>query len=221
MIEDFDDNLDESVVPLIERFEEMLAKKAEYFFDVDEFEDIINFYLDGGDLKIAEIAINHAINQHPGSPVFMLKNAQLLASGDKTEKALAILRKVEDLEPENGEVYLTRGAIYSKLKQHEQAIAEFHKALLDSEELDEVYSTIAFEYEKLGDYDKAIENLGKALDHNPQSDGVINELAFCFEITDKLTDSSNTPNPRLLPIIILASVTKNLRITTLLPKTTR
>ena len=86
MNKDFEEN-DDLIFPLVEKFEEMLEQRASYFFDVDEFEDIINFYLELQDYKKAGLAIQMAMKQHPASATFQLKNAQLLASTSKEQSA--------------------------------------------------------------------------------------------------------------------------------------
>ncbi len=185
MNDDFDELDSSEEAEIIGRFEKAMAYGGSSFFDVEEFEVIINYYLDEGDLDNVKAALSMALGQHPGSVTFLLKEAQLYASDNNSEKALALLDKLETLEPANAEIHMTRGAIYSKLNKHLRAIDEFRKSLPLSDNPDDILTNIAIEYERLEDYDSAIKNLLKAIDKNPENEDAINELAVCFEQTGK------------------------------------
>src|SRR5438128_6263114 len=81
----------------IERYEEMIRNKDAYFFDVDAFLNIIDFYIERNDPKIALEVVEFAQEQHPASVEFLLREAQILAMIDRFEKALSILEKAEQL----------------------------------------------------------------------------------------------------------------------------
>ena len=186
---EFEENEDSNTQALLEKFEEMARGEVQYFFDADEFEDIIDFYLFKNNFSQSEIAIQFASEQHPTNVIFKLKKAQLLASSDNTEKALRILSDIEQNYTADGDVFLTKGAIYSQLKRYEKAIEEYKKALNLTEELDEVYGNIAFEYENLGKYEKALEYLQKALEINPENSSFLYEISFCYEISNRNEES--------------------------------
>lgn len=185
MNEDFDEDDFPEADELVARFELMIQHGDVYFFDVEEFELIINFYLESDNYERTNLAIKHAVNQHPACVTFQLKKAQLFASTDNTKRALDILDTLSELESSNAELHMTRGAIYSKLRQFEKSIAEFRRALSLDSENDEIFLNIGLEYEKTGNYDKAIHYFGKALELNPENESCLNELAFCFELTDQ------------------------------------
>jgi len=77
MEEYFDPNSDPETQELIKRFEEMLDTHGHRFFDVDEFEDIVDYYQIRGDLKSAMRALRHGVSQHPENATLMLKKAQV------------------------------------------------------------------------------------------------------------------------------------------------
>ncbi len=189
MDENFEEYSDEEIKNLIDKFESMLESKQSYFFDVDEFEIIIDHFLEKNNLSKTSLALRYATGQHPKSVGLLLKKAQLYAYSDKTDKALELLAKVELLDPTNSDVFFTKGAIYSQLKRYEKAIEEYHKALNKAEELDDVYINIAFEYENLGNYNKAIEYLKKALEINPDNEAVLYELSLNYEFAQRMSDS--------------------------------
>ena len=94
-------------IELVSRFDRMLKKDESYFFDVDEFEMIIDYYLENNILNKSNLAIKAAIEQHPGTTTFILRKAQYYVSSNRINKALDLLIKIERLEPENSDIFLS------------------------------------------------------------------------------------------------------------------
>lgn len=173
----------------VERYEALVLEGRSIYFDVDDFEEIIDHYVHRSQFNKALQITGYACELHPTSISLMLKKAQLLASVNKEDHALEILAKVEILEPSNSDVFLTKGAIFSQLRNYERAIEEYNKAVFNSDEPDSVYCNIAFEYENMGNFDKTIEYLGKALEVNPENDLAIFEAAYCFDLLSLAEES--------------------------------
>ena len=175
---------------IVNRFEKMLKNDEHYFFDVDDFEDIIEYYIEESNARKALKVIDFALLQHPDSFILLLRKAQLLAATNKPQKSLDLLGKLENIEPTNLEVHLTKGNIFSQLRQHSKAVEAFRKTLEYAEEdIDDILLNIAFEYTNMGKYDKAISYLKEALEVNPENESALFELSFCFEIKGKPEDS--------------------------------
>jgi uncharacterized protein (TIGR02996 family) len=166
----------------VRRFNELSSQDQSIYFDVNDFEEIIEYYVYESNYKESLQIAEYACQLHPTSTSLMLKKAQLLAAVNKEKHALELLSVVENLEPTNHEIFLTKGAIYSQLRNYEKAIEEYNKAVGESDEPDYVYCNIAFEYENLGNYDKTIEYLSKALELNPDNDLAMYEAAYCFDL---------------------------------------
>lgn len=186
MRDDFDSYNDENdYTASLDRFEKMLKANETYFFDVEEFEILVDHYLDKSDTEKAKKALDISLLQHPTSSNLKLKKAQYLAAIHKPNEALAILNALELLEPFNDEIYSVKAGIHSQLRQHLKAIESFYKALkLISEKSEQtnIKISIAFEYENLGQFDKAIDILKKLLIANPENETVLYELAFCYNL---------------------------------------
>ncbi len=166
----------------VQRYEDLTGRDSSIYFDVDDFEEIIEYYLLNGEYRKAQQVAEYAGSVHPSSIPLMLKKAQLLASFNKENHALELLTRVEDLDPTNHDIFLTKGAIYSQMMNYEKAIEEYNKAVYGADEPDFVYCNIAFEYENMGNFDKTIEYLNKALEVNPDNDLAIYEAAYCFDL---------------------------------------
>lgn len=187
-----DENRDQHYAfDLVRKYEDMLAKNESYYFDTDQFEDIIDFYCDSNKFTQALRVIQYAYTLFPENTCLMLREAQILAGSGSLGKALSVLRVLEKQEPRNEEVYMTMGSIYSQLREHKKAIALFNKALAlcDQEMADDIYMEIALEYENMDRFDKAIEILSSALAKNPDNESLLYELAYCYEVTDRADES--------------------------------
>ena len=65
--------------PSVKRFEDMIAQDAQYFFDVDEFEIIVDHYVNECNYRRALRALRFATSQHPCSSELLIRKAQILA----------------------------------------------------------------------------------------------------------------------------------------------
>ncbi len=170
---------------LIARFWHRVNHEALHFFDVDEYEDIIDYYLDKRQTKMAKKVLDIGLQQHPASSSLLIRQAKLLFSDTKTEQALKLLSKVEDLDPTNSDVYVTKGFIYSKLHLPKEAIKEYSKALNDYEYQADLFIQIALEYENLFNYDRAIEFYQKYLELEPDQNAILDELNYCYKYAEE------------------------------------
>ena len=96
-----------------------------YFYDVEDFEEIIDYYLQNKDLKRARTAIELAVNQHPQSLNFTLKQAIYFSLAGNSDRAFETLAKAEKIDPTNADIFITRGGIYSQMSKSEKAIYSF------------------------------------------------------------------------------------------------
>jgi len=176
---------------MVVRFENTIKKNEQCFFDVSDFDDLIDYYFDRNNFSGASRVVEMATIQHPQSTVLMLRKAQLLASTNRPQKALEILSRLEIIEPSNIDIYYTKGNIYSQLRQYNKALETFKKAAeyAEDDRIDDVYLNIAFEYTNLKNYSEAIIYLKKALLENPENESALFELAFCYEITENTDES--------------------------------
>jgi len=166
----------------VSKLEELEKNKQAIYFDIDDFLEVVEFYIYQGKYKRALEIAEYALRVHTGETHLMLKKAQLLASLNNETQALGILNELAIVDPNNSDIYLTKGAIHSQLRNYLLAIDEYLLALPNAEEPDYIYLSIAFEYENMGNYSNAIEFLDKALKANPDNHLALYELAYCFDL---------------------------------------
>ncbi len=186
MFEDDDDqegNI-ENLLPLISRFEQMLKQREEWFFDVEEFEAISDYYYERGKITRAIHAVEMGAAQHPSCSNFMVRKAQYFTASDKLKLAQRELDKLEALEPESYDLYMTRAAIYSKQGKHQRAIQFYKLALKKSEYPEEVWPMLAIEHQILGNYELALKYLKLTLEENPEDEIAVYNIALCFDLLE-------------------------------------
>ena len=113
MDEEFDGSPEDNnhIQNSIQRYEEMLRKHDEYFFDVDAFLNIIDYYIEKNDPVKALQVVDFAQQQHTYSVEFLLRKAQLLAMVEKYSEALLILEDAEKITPTDPDIFMIRGKI--------------------------------------------------------------------------------------------------------------
>lgn len=169
----------------VKRYESMLDLDLRYFFDVEEFEVIIEHYLEQNEARKAWSVLEYAKAQHPRSADLMYCEAHVLMNQGKLNRALEVLDAIGKLEPYDEDVHLHKAGIYSQLRNYRRAIDHYKRALeLAEEGQDDILLDLAFEYENIESYDQAIDCLKRALTINPENEAVLYELAYCFDLAD-------------------------------------
>ncbi len=190
MSEEFQWNDDYHIDLLADRFEKMISKGDQEYFDSEEFEALIDYYQTIFDNDKSRIALEIAMQQHPSSLGLRIKLARQLASEGNYARSLAMLDVIEKTEPNEADISLTRGSVFSMMNESEKAIKELKKAVLlvEEEDLEEIYTSIAFEYEKLEKFDQALIYLKRALAFTPDSDSILYEIGMCFTMNHQLEE---------------------------------
>ncbi|MGY6560503.1 MAG: tetratricopeptide repeat protein [Luteibaculaceae bacterium] len=184
-MEFFDDSFDEfdETVEIVSRFEKMLMSNEEYFFDLEEYELMIDYYFDIQNINKANIALKYANRHFPESTGLKLREAQIASSNGKLNSALSILNKLEMLNPLDEDVLLTKASLLSQLKQHKKAIEYFERVIaLGVPQKDDILIDMALEYEFMQDYQSAIERLREALTINPENEAALYEISYCYDM---------------------------------------
>ena len=178
---------------LVERYERYLSGGAPGYFDVDEMERIVEYYLSYGRTKDSLRAVELGKRLHPTSGVLDMKRAKIyLATGD-TNKALRILSNlVEDSDPE---ITFLKIEALSKLDRNLEAY-ELAKELVDDEndDLDILCIDLAMIFMGEGKFEYALELLKAGDNHNPKNIDLLFDMAFCQEQKVMLPEAIQTYN---------------------------
>lgn len=176
----------ELIPELVDRFENMIEKKTQYYFDISEFENLIDFYIDDSDTEKASEVIQFACKQHPGSSLLSLKHGQVLLDNGMLKEALQLSKKIEKIEPTEPEIYILQANCYLNSNKIELADESFKKAIENTHsELDEAYHDIAYFYLNAEKFDLSLKYLKKAIKINPKNYAAIFDFAYInFTLAD-------------------------------------
>jgi tetratricopeptide (TPR) repeat protein len=180
---------DEDIEEVVERFERMKKNNENYFFDVSEFEAIIDFYFDTNNPSKAYDAADAAVHQHPHSVSIQLRQARVLLDRGRAVETLRILKRLESIEPDNFEIYLTKGTAFGMLGDINGAKKMFDQALtIESEETENILYTITSILQNLNYYDQMIAYMHKLIELEPDFFSHHYDLAYAYE---KIGDMEN------------------------------
>ncbi|MBN1252954.1 MAG: tetratricopeptide repeat protein [Bacteroidales bacterium] len=180
------ENIEDNAKAFVERFDDMLKSKNQYFFDVYEFENIIDYYLFKSDYKKAQKVVDYALKMHPLAFSIMIKQAQLFIRLSQPIKALKLLKKLTKIESTNSNLFFLKGVVFCSLGDIKNALNDFNHSLSVTYELKEdLLYNIAVALQEVGRYEFAVDYFLQAYKIDKEDITVIYELAFCYEKLDK------------------------------------
>lgn len=169
----------------LHRFESMLKTNDTLFFDSEEFETIINHYLDNGKMAMAKKAIHIALEQHPSSTSLKLYLVEVYIIESRLDKAEVLIDEIYEIEKSNEEVYIQKANIHSRRKEHPQAIYLLEIALDMSLDKSEIWSLIGMEYLFMEDFQNALQNFRSCLEDDPENDSALHNVVYCYDILEQ------------------------------------
>ena len=178
---DFDSNYKEQsdAFEILQRFRESLENGRPGYFDVNDFDDIIDYLISEGDFDMAETALQHALDIHPGALSLRIRLVQSLINNGDANTALSELQTIVLLDSQNAEVFLLKGAALLILEEEEEAADNFEKAIqLAGQDADDILYHIGSSFISYGDQRRAVGYLERAFQHNPDNEMVLYDLGY-------------------------------------------
>ncbi len=173
---------EENISEAVKKFKNSLLSGRKKYFDVSEFEGIVEQLMDEGDLNSSEIAALQGIQIHPNAAPLQLKYAQILLSKGQYSMAHKYLDFVERVESTNPDVHLIKGTAWLTMGNELQAKQSFRKAIKYGEnEKDDILYHVASAYVQIGEISQAITFLEQAIKINPKNDVALYDLAFFYD----------------------------------------
>ena len=173
----------ENIFGAVEKFEDMVRTRVQRFFDVHEFEDIIDYYLDNENFGLAAKAANYAMCMYPSSTSIQQRICEILLDKGQPVKALGILCRLIKIEPDNPDILILKGDALIMTGRVKEAQQIYNKAFIlsDKEEQETIAFHIGVSLEKAGMYNAALRYLKKAHILNPSNYAVYYDMAFCYD----------------------------------------
>jgi tetratricopeptide (TPR) repeat protein len=167
---------------VLERYENMLRKSHASFFDVEEFEYIIDYYLDQRDLNHAVEASEYAKKQHPNSPEITVKIVQVNLENGKPLLALEQLNSLPLWHEEDSELHLLKGTALVQLGKIREAEKFFDKAVkLAEDDKIEILLNISMTFENIRQFTYAVKYLLLAWELETDNLAVLYDLGYYYE----------------------------------------
>lgn len=160
------DNYDDEVRDLVLEFERTVLKGGMQFFDVDELEMIIDYYLEVNDMKPLEAAVSFAEYLYPDSIEVKIRRAHVAIAHQQYNKALSQLLALHEKEPDNTDLAYSLGVVYSAMDRPDDAVNQFLAASTDGWQVGRIYGNIAEEYVKKDELDTALQYYVLAMNNN-------------------------------------------------------
>ncbi|RMZ60758.1 tetratricopeptide repeat protein [Chryseobacterium nematophagum] len=170
---------------LVKKFEEMMENNDEFYFDTEELEDIIVYYLELGDFNYADTAVNYGLRLHPNSLGIKIKKLEVLLEWEEYNMAKELIDELKGSSMENTDFLVCYAKYYSNLGNPRKSIEICKKALELREEENFLHNFIADEYVNLGDPFNALKNYKKALQEDPTDDYALENCMVCFNDLNK------------------------------------
>ena len=181
---------DGEVEEIVLRFEKMKRNNKSCYFDVIEFEAIIDYYLDVDNSMKAYEAMTFACELHPNSVPIQIRKARVLIDKGRAVEALAICKRIENIEPGNYEISICKGTSLAMLGDISGAKKMFDIALQTEEEDEEnILFNITSVLQNLNYYEQIIPYLLRLSELEPDFQAHIYDLAYAY---DKINDYKNS-----------------------------
>jgi tetratricopeptide (TPR) repeat protein len=163
------------------RFEKMLESNENWYYDSDDFCDIINHYLDINDLVYTDKALKYALNQHPENADIKIRKLDYLLTTERFPQAVELIKELKDVAATDTDFLICRAKYYSLTDRPETAIYYYKKALENQEDQDFIYGCIGSEHMNQNRYSNALEAFKKALSYNSEDEYLLESCVECFE----------------------------------------
>lgn len=166
---------------LIRRYEAFVnGESGPGYFDVEEMEQIVDYYLRRGRTRDSSKALELGFRLHPGNPGLQTKRAKIYLASGKVLKAYQLLEN--SVNKSDYEVNLLKiDALIRLERQREAANIADNLLMAESQDKDIVCLDIAYIYLAHFDIETAFHFLQTGYNHNPNNSELLFELAFCYE----------------------------------------
>jgi tetratricopeptide (TPR) repeat protein len=167
---------------IFERCEHMLDSKIETYFDVYEFTELLDNYIEQGKLNKAYTLVQIAQKQHPNNTELEFRKARIHIERNDFETAVDILKKLLRIEEDNSDYHICIGVAYTYKHDFTAAVKHFTIGITLSPENEEdnLYN-IGVTFLNVDNYKLAYDYLWQAYTKYPNNLLALYDLAYCCE----------------------------------------
>ena len=183
----FEENSDDSFsLDKVVQFEQMIENESFSFLDVEDYEVIINYYIEVEFKDKARLAVQKGLIYHPGNLSLSLILAEFYSLEKLYLKGIDLLNGILSLNPFNGELLMVLGRLNSRQGYFNIAANHFGEALkMSFEDRESVLMELAYEYQNMGNCEMAIDVMKELLLINPNNESTLLELGVAYNEVDR------------------------------------
>lgn len=163
----------------------MMENNDELYFDTEELEDVIVYYLELGDFNYADMAVTYGLKLHPNSLEIKIKKLEVLLEWEDYNTAKILINELKGSSMENTDFLVCYAKYYSNLGNPKKSIEICKLALKLNEEENFLNNFIADEYVNLGDPFSALKYYQQALKDDPSDEYSLENIMICFNELNK------------------------------------
>ncbi|NCB18486.1 MAG: tetratricopeptide repeat protein [Bacteroidia bacterium] len=178
-------NLEEENSDLISRCEEAYdgGTLDEMRFSEEEFEYLINHFVNEMDDDLVFILTRMGYEQHPYSTDLTIRYSDVLIVNGELERAEDILSNRIAADSSNSDIHFLMSRLYIKKEEFDNAHGYLENAmsLSGGEGILDMLLTAAQDFIDCSSYENSLKLLYRAQKESPDNPEIINDLAFCYE----------------------------------------
>lgn len=181
---------EDNTTEIVRRYEEKLIQNRSIFFDVFEFENIIDFYLSDDNHSRTKQAIDIAERIYPNSPEIQIKKAEYYFVKGEFNNSLSLLEYLEKFDSQNYELYFLKAQVCFELGETQKSIESFDRAIeIGTDDTIELLHRVSSFYLESDEINLALRYLLKSYQIDNTSLAVLFDLGYCYERNNALDKS--------------------------------
>ena len=173
----------DEVLQKVVQFEDMLSEKSFTFFDVEDYENIIDYYIDLELYEKVNAALDFGLNQFPNDLTLSLIKVEVLNSKQLVDDSYMLLKSLKQFYPNNIDVLYNLGKIYAITDRIQTAIIYFENAvdlIRVNDSYNDLLSDIAYEFLQIGQNLQAIHVMKRIVEIRPEDESTMMELGIAY-----------------------------------------
>lgn len=175
----------------------MVENNEEFYFETEEYEEIIIHYLELGDINYAELAVTYGLKLHPVSLELKTKKLEVLLELEQYTQAKEIMNELKESSMESTDFLVCCAKYYSNLGNPRKSIEYCERALELEEEENFLHNFIADEFINLEDPFNALKHYKMALNADPQDEYSLENAMLCYSQLNKSDEAIDFLNSYL------------------------
>ncbi len=186
----FDDEWD-ALEDLLQKYEKLKKGVTSSLLDEEDFERIIEHYLQNSNEEQAMLACDIGQTYYPFSSSLLLLKAEVLTQYQKFGQALKLLDEIEQLDQQNIDAVLLRNDIFMAQNKYDKAAEWLEKNLqnFDGKEQVELLLELTDVYDELENFDAVFNTLKRIIEMEKRNEEALQKICFWADFTGRLDES--------------------------------